>query len=237
MQQRKHINRMLGIAALAMLFGGSSVYAQSTGTTSAQGSGSSSAQAGSGSSSASAAAKGSNGSVSKADQRMMKNLAEANFAEIETGKLALQKSQNDQVKAYAQKMIDDHTQAQKELEQLAQQKGVTLPTETDMKHKAAAKALSALEGEKFDKMYMNQVGVRDHKNTHQLLTKAQKDAKDPDLKALAAKMTPTVDGHLTMAQEHTGKKGGSSSGSSGSSGSDKSGGSSASGSGSSSGSK
>lgn len=229
MQQRKHLNRMLGIAALAMLFGGSSVYAQSTGTTSAT-QGSSSAQTGTGSSSASSAAAGKgSSSVSKADQRMMKNLAEANFAEIETGKLALQKSQSDQVKAYAQKMIDDHTQAQKELEQLAQQKGVTLPTETDMKHKAAAKALSALEGEKFDKMYMNQVGVRDHKNTHQLLTKAQKDAKDPDLKALAAKMTPTVDGHLTMAQEHTGKKGGSS-GSSGSSSSDKSGGSSASGS-------
>ncbi|WP_151631919.1 DUF4142 domain-containing protein [Noviherbaspirillum aerium] len=224
MQQRKNLNRMLGIAALAMLFGGSSVYAQSTGATSAtQGSGSSSAQSSATGSSASASKGGSgsgnsssSSSVSKADQRMMKNLAEANFAEIETGKLALQKSQSDQVKAYAQKMIDDHTQAQKELEQLAQQKGVTLPTETDMKHKAAAKALSALEGEKFDKMYMNQVGVLDHKNTHRLLSKAQKDSKDPDLKALAAKMTPTVDAHLSSAQEHTGKKG-SSSGSSGSS--------------------
>jgi len=216
MQQRKNLNRMLGIAALAMLFGGSSVYAQSTGTTSpTQGSGSSAQSAGSTAGSSAGAAKGSgnSSSVSKADQRMMKNLAEANFAEIETGKLALQKSQNDQVKAYAQKMIDDHTQAQKELEQLAQQKGVTLPTETDMKHKAAAKALSALEGEKFDKMYMNQVGVLDHKNTHRLLSKAQKDSKDPDLKALAAKMTPTVDNHLTMAQDQTGKKGGSSGGS------------------------
>lgn len=218
MQQRKQLNRMLGIAALAMMFGGGSVYAQSTGTTSATGSGTSAAQSGSGTSanSSAGASKGSDSSVSKADQRMMKNLAEANFAEIETGKLALQKSQNDQVKAFAQKMIDDHTQAQKELEQLAQQKGVTLPTETDMKHKAAAKALSALEGEKFDKMYMNQVGVRDHKNTHQLLTKAQKDAKDPDLKALAAKTAPIVNNHLTMAQDQTGKKGGSS-GSSGNS--------------------
>lgn len=234
MQQRKQFNRMLGIAALAMLFGGSSVYAQSTGTTSAAGSGTTAAQSGSGTSanSSAGASKGSNGSVSKGDQRMMKNLAEANFAEIETGKLALQKSQNDQVKAYAQKMIDDHTQAQKELEQLAQQKGVTLPTETDMKHKAAAKALGALEGEKFDKMYMNQVGVMDHKNTHRLLSKAQKDAKDPDLKALAAKMTPTVDGHLTMAQEQTGKKGGSSGKTSANSASGSSGGSSSSGSGS-----
>jgi putative membrane protein len=231
MQQRKQLNRMLGIAALAMLFGGSSVHAQSTGTTSATGSGTTAAQSSSGTSanSSAGASKGSNGSVSKGDQRMMKNLAEANFAEIDTGKLALQKSQSDQVKTFAQKMIDDHTQAQKELEQLAQQKGVTLPTETDMKHKAAAKALSALEGEKFDKMYMNQVGVMDHKNTHRLLTKAQKDAKDPDLKALAAKLTPTVDGHLSMAQDQTGKKG-SSSGSSGKTSSNSASGSSSSGS-------
>lgn len=225
MQQRKNLNRMLGVAALAMMFGSASVYAQSTGTTSSGTAGSnsqSSAMSGSSGTGSSGASKGGNSSVAKADQKLMRNLAEANLAEIETGKLALQKSQNDQVKAFAQKMIDDHTQSQKELEQLAQQKGVTLPTETDMKHKTAAKALSALEGDKFDKMYMNQVGVRDHKNTHQLLSKAQKNAKDPDLKAMAEKTAPIVDNHLTMAQDQTGKKS-SSSGSSSAKGSSASG--------------
>ncbi|MFC7515402.1 DUF4142 domain-containing protein [Herbaspirillum sp. GCM10030257] len=225
MQQRKNLNRMLGVAALAMMFGSASVYAQSTGTTSsgtAGGNTQSGATSGSSGTGSSGASKGSSSSVAKADQKMMRDLAEANLAEIETGKLALEKSQNDQVKAFAQKMIDDHTQSQKELEQLAQQKGVTLPTETDMKHKAAAKALSALEGDKFDKMYMNQVGVRDHKNTHQLLTKAQKNAKDPDLKAMAEKTAPIVNNHLTMAQDQTGKKS-SSSGSSSAKGSSASG--------------
>jgi putative membrane protein len=234
MQQRKNLNRMLGVAALAMMFGSASVYAQSTGSTSS-GTAGSNTQSGamSGSSSAtgsSGASKGANSSVARADQKMMRDLAQANLAEIATGKLALEKSQNDQVKTFAQKMIDDHTQSQKELEQLAQQKGVTLPTEPDTKHKAAAKALSALEGDKFDKMYMSQAGVRDHKNTHQLLAKAQKNAKDADVKAMAEKTTPIVDNHLTMAQDQTGKK-------SSSSGSSSSRGSSASGSGSSSSSK
>jgi putative membrane protein len=232
MQHRKNLNRMLGVAALAMMFGSASVYAQSTGTTSSgttDGSAPSGAMSGSSGTSSQGASKGGNSSVAKADQKMMRDLAEANLAEIETGKMALEKSQNDQVKAFAQKMIDDHTQSQKELEQLAQQKGVTLPTETDMKHKAAAKALSALEGDKFDKMYMNQVGVRDHKNTHQLLSKAQKNAKDLDLKAMAAKTAPIVHNHLTMAQDQTGKKS-SSSGSSSAKGSSASGSDSASGS-------
>jgi len=221
MQQRKNLHRMLGVAALAMMFSGASVYAQNTGSTSTSGTtGTTSAQ--SGSSSATSASKSGSGAVAKADAKMMRDLAQANLAEIATGKLALEKSQNDQVKAFAQKMIDDHTKSQKQLEELAQQKGVTLPTEPDAKHKASAKMLSALEGDKFDKMYMNQVGVRDHKNTHQMLVKAEKKAKDQDLQNLAQSTAPIVENHLEMAQDQTGKKS-SSSGASGSKGSSASG--------------
>ncbi|HEY8605766.1 MAG TPA: DUF4142 domain-containing protein [Noviherbaspirillum sp.] len=208
----KKSHHLLSVAALALLFGATSVHAQSSaGTTPAGGGGATQSSAAKGDSAKS--------SLSKAEQNMMRDLAHANLSEIATGELALKQSQNDQVKAFAQKMIDDHTTAQKELEQLAQSKGVTLPTEPDAKHKAAMKALSVLEGEKFDKMYMAQGGVRDHKNTHQLLTKAQKSAKDPELQAHVKKVTPIVEQHLTMAQEQSGKKGsgGKSSGASGSS--------------------
>lgn len=230
----KKTNQLLSIAALALLFGSATVQAQSSGSASTGSTASSqSSGASSGASDKSGAGKSAGqSSLSKAEQKMMRDMAHANLSEIATGELALKQSQNDEVKAYAQKMIDDHTTAQKELEQLAQSKGVTLPTEPDAKHKAAMKAMSVLEGEKFDKMYMAQGGVRDHKNTHELLTKAQKSAKDPELQAHVKKVTPIVEQHLTMAQEQTGKKksssgssGGSSSGASGS-GSGSSGGSS-----------
>jgi len=206
MQQRKNFNRMAGIAALAILFGASSVHAQSTGASGSAGQGTgSSAQSGAKSGTPSgAASKEKNAgdqSLSKADQNLMRELAQANLAEIETGKIALSQSKNDQVRNFAQKMIDDHTQAQKDLEKLAQAKGVTLPTEPDRKHQAMAKKLSALEGDKFDKQYISQGGLTDHRNTHRLLERAQKRAADPELKALAEKMEPIVSQHLTMAQE------------------------------------
>jgi len=227
MQQRKYLNHMFGIAALAMLFGTVSVHAQTAGsqttdsqtTTGAQTSGGSSGAAGeraTGTAQPGAAAptadkdmagkaaagKDTGGKMlSKADQNMMREIAQANLAEIEAGKVALNQSKNDQVKSYAQRMIDDHMQAQKELEQLAQTKGVTLPTGPDNKHQAAIKKLSALEGDKFDKQYMAQGGISDHRNTHRLLERVQQRAGDPDLKALAAKMEPTVSQHLTMAQD------------------------------------
>jgi len=150
---------------------------------------------------AGASASGTGSMVARDDSKMMVNLAHANIAEIETGKMALEKSQNEQVKKFAQHMIDDHTAALKEIQTLAQARGVTLPDGTDLKHKTMAAALKVMTGNTFDSQYMKRAGVGDHQETIELLQKTQKNAKDPELKALATKMLPTVKAHLKMAQE------------------------------------
>lgn len=141
--------------------------------------------------------------LARNDLSMMTDLAQANIAEIETGKLALEKSRNDQVKKFAQEMIDDHTAALQQLQTLAQAKGVTLTGETDLQHKTRATAMRALSGDTFDSQYLKRVGVNDHQRTLQLLEKAQRSSTDPDLKAMAGKMIPTVQDHLQMAQQMT----------------------------------
>lgn len=140
-------------------------------------------------------------SLSRADQKMVKDMAMANLAEIEAGRMAQTKSQNEQVKNFAQQMIDDHTKALSEVQQLAQAKGVALPTELDRTHKRRADKLASLSGDAFDRAYMSQSGVADHKKTHGLLRQAQTRAKDPDVKALAARTMPIVDQHLNSAQQ------------------------------------
>jgi putative membrane protein len=139
--------------------------------------------------------------MSKADAKMLSDLAEANIAEIQTGKLALEKGKNEQARSFAQKMIDEHTAALKELQTLAQSKGVKLPEDTDLHHKAIATALKPLNGDTFDSQYVKRVGVDDHERTVALLQKVQKGAQDPELKAMAGKMLPTVQQHLQMAQK------------------------------------
>jgi putative membrane protein len=135
--------------------------------------------------------------LAKSDHRMLEQLARANMAEIEAGKIALQKSQNEEVKAFAKKMVDDHTKGLQEVHMVAQTKGVTLPSEVDAKHKAMAKKLNGLSGDAFDRAYLAQAGVSDHKKAHAMLQKVQMDAKDPDVKALAGKLEPTVAEHMT----------------------------------------
>jgi putative membrane protein len=186
---------LLPAAAFAMLFGATAVHAETdkgmTGTTSSQ----------SGKSMTGATTDNSTASVNKADQMMMRDLAYANLAEIEAAKIAQSKSQNEEVKSFAQKMIDDHTKAQQDLQQLAQSKNVTLPTTPDSRHQSATKKLNALSEPNFDRQYLAQGGLSDHKATHSLLQRIQTQASDADLKQLASRILPTVDQHLEMAQK------------------------------------
>jgi predicted outer membrane protein len=161
-----------------------------------------------GASAAGAAPMAAAGTLSKSDQKILESMAQANIDEVEAGKMAQTKSQNEQVKSFAQQMIDDHGKALADVQQLAQQKGVTLPTEPDAKHKAMAAKLDKMSGDAFDKAYMAQAGVADHKKVHAMLMKDEKSAKDPDVKAMAAKMAPAVEQHLKSAEQmHMAKSG------------------------------
>jgi putative membrane protein len=182
------------------------------GSDAASGANGTAAQGMSGQSSTGAAAAGQTAAsggakLSKADQKIVMDMARANMAEIEAGKLALSKSQDDKVKAFAQQMIDDHTKALTDVQTLAQEKGVTLPTDLDAKHKAMAAKLEKLTGAAFDKEYMKQAGVADHKKVYATLQKYHTSAKDPDVKVVAGKMLPTVEQHLKAAQSLASSKG------------------------------
>jgi putative membrane protein len=206
MNKQLVLKRMAACATLAMMFGGAMAQNATGSAATGSMSGNSSATAGAGASGASGTS-GSSSKVASGDQKMMRDIAYSNISEIAAGKLALEKSQSDDVKSYAQKMIDDHTKAQQELQTLADSKGVKLPTEPDAKHKALSKVMAGLKGEAFDKRYLKQGGLNDHENTHKLLTRVQDKAKDADLKAYAAKTITVVDQHLTLAQETAGKHG------------------------------
>jgi predicted outer membrane protein len=174
-------------------------------------SGQSSASGATGASGA-AGATASGAKLSKGDEGILKDMAMANMAEIEGGKLAQSKGQSAEVKAFGQQMIDDHSANLKEVQALAQARGVTLPTEPDSKHKAMAAKLEKMSGADFDKAYMKQAGVQDHKTVHSKLMAASKKAKDSEVKALVDKTEPVVAQHLKSAEQMPAAKPGTAAG-------------------------
>lgn len=141
------------------------------------------------------------GALGKTDRKAIMDMAMANMAEVEMGKMAQSKGTSEEVKAYGQQMIDDHGKALSEVQALAQAKGVTLPTALDAKHRKEADALDAMSGAAFDKAYMKRAGVRDHQTVHGKLTNIESSARDPDVKAMATKMKPVVQQHLNSARQ------------------------------------
>ena len=150
--------------------------------------------------------------LSKADNKAIMDMAMVNMAEVEMGKMAQSKSQNAEVKTFAQQMIDDHSKGLTEVQTVAQAKGITLPTELDAKHKSMAAKLAKLDGDKFDREYMKMGGTGGHKEALAMLNKNEKSAKDADVKGLATKMKPTVEQHLKAAQQMPAAKPGTTSG-------------------------
>jgi putative membrane protein len=145
--------------------------------------------------------------LSAGDQHILTELAQANVNEISAGKIAQDKAQSPDVKAFAQQMVDDHSKGLQAVQQVAQSKEVSLPSEPDSKHQAMAAKLNGMSGAAFDRAYLSQAGVHDHQAAHKALMQASKRAKDPDVKALVAQLQPTVDQHLSKVQQLAGAKG------------------------------
>jgi putative membrane protein len=146
--------------------------------------------------------------LSAADQAFAKEAAMGGLAEVDLGQLAASKASSPDVKQFGQRMVDDHGKANEELKSWAAQKNVTLPTELDAKHKAEHAKLEKLSGDAFDRAYMTAM-VADHNKDVADFQRESKSAKDPELKAWAAKTLPTLQDHQKSAKEISAKVKGS----------------------------
>jgi len=145
-------------------------------------------------------------SVQKTDQDFMKKAAEGGMAEVSLGQLAAKQGSSDDVKQFGQRMVDDHSKANRELMDLASQKGVTLPTEPSAQHKAEMARMEKLSGANFDREYMRAM-VKDHDKDVAEFDKQSRAGHDPDVKAWAGKTLPTLQEHQKMAHDIAGKVG------------------------------
>lgn len=146
------------------------------------------------------AQKNAAGGVTAADRTFVMEAARGGMAEVEMGKLAVEKAASPDVKQFGQRMVDDHSKANDELKSWAAQKNVTLPAEMGAKEKAGQARLAKLSGAAFDRAYMTDM-VADHNKDVAAFRHASKMAGDADLKAWAAKTLPTLEEHQKMAKE------------------------------------
>ncbi|MBP7606202.1 MAG: DUF4142 domain-containing protein [Giesbergeria sp.] len=140
-----------------------------------------------------------NAAVAKADRDFMHKAAGAGLYEVEVSRLATERAQNADVRAFAEKMVNDHTDANQELAALAKARGVDLPQKMPDDKRKVIERLQ--KSNNFDRDYVDTVGLKDHKADIALFDKAHRTAKDQELKTWAGEKLPTLQTHLKFAQE------------------------------------
>lgn len=130
----------------------------------------------------------------------------ANQDEIQTSRIALDRSRNDAVRAFAQMMIDQHTGVESQMQQLLSRKGMT-PMDNQLSTRMKANlavtlpALQARSGADFDMNYM-QHQVDAHTLTLNALDSALiPQAQDAELRMMLTNtVRPAVAMHLERAR-------------------------------------
>ncbi|QVW25776.1 DUF4142 domain-containing protein [Pseudomonas hormoni] len=131
--------------------------------------------------------------------------AAGGIAEIETSRLALEKSASADIKAFANMMITDHSKANDELATIAKKHDIEVPDTTTLVKQAKEKILD-MRDESFDAAYANNQ-VKAHEDTIELFKKEANTVTDDkvkgatELKGFAQKMLPGLEKHLDAAKK------------------------------------
>jgi len=134
------------------------------------------------------------------DKKFVTDAALGGMAEVELGKLATQKASSDGVKQFGQKMVDDHSKANDQLKEIASKESITIPDSLDSKHQSRIEKLSKLSGPDFDKAYIKDQ-VKDHKKDVSEFKSEAENGSNPNIKQFASTTLPTLQEHLSMAQD------------------------------------
>ncbi len=136
-----------------------------------------------------------------AEKAFVTKALEGGDAEVQLGQLAQQKSQSNDVKQFAQKMVSDHTQmADKWFKPVAQQLGVSEPKGPSKKDKKEIAKLQGMSGEDFDREYITMM-VKDHQQDLKDFKDEAQVAQDPSLKQVAEQGSNIISQHLQLIEQ------------------------------------
>lgn len=132
----------------------------------------------------------------------VKKASAANQFEIQSSQLALETSHNDAIDKFAQRMVDDHTEAAGNLGNALDNSKlkVTPEDDVDAKHKLLLGKLDVESGATFDRDYIG-MQLKAHKEAVALFSDYAANGRDPALKKFAQDTLPTLKSHLKHVEQ------------------------------------
>lgn len=128
--------------------------------------------------------------------------AASNRFEIESSGMALQQDISSEVQEFAQRMIEDHTQAGQTLQDILGEEELGL----DEEHAVKLTSLQEASPEEFEQLYVD-MQVKAHEQAAALFEGFAENGDNPELQAFAEQTLPTLREHKDMIDEIAGNPG------------------------------
>lgn len=138
-------------------------------------------------------------------QDFVNKAAAGGMFEVDSSKVAEAKVQDQSIKDFAHKMIDDHGAANAKLETIAGEQKLTVPKELDAKHKGDVDTLQNGK-DPIDAPYV-QMQRDAHTDAVTLFESYAKDGDNAELKTFAQQTVPTLKMHQEMIEKIASKMG------------------------------
>jgi len=134
------------------------------------------------------------------EQRFLYTSYQCNLFETQLSKMVAQKADRDEIKEFARKLSDEHTQANQQIRQVAQRKNVQLPQDVSEWQQAKLQHASRVPTDMLSRLFVfHQVGMHNSEILEHRW--AANHIKDQDVKMLATQMLPDLQTHLRQAEQ------------------------------------
>lgn len=137
------------------------------------------------------------------DEMFVRKAASGGMHEVELGQVVSTRVKSADVKAFAERMVTDHTKANQKLKAAAETAGIAVPEKMTEKQQKELARFKDLKGGELDREYIAHM-VKDHEEDVALFREASQRAKNTELKKFASDTLPTLQEHLKVAKQlHT----------------------------------
>ncbi len=139
---------------------------------------------------------------------ILSQMHETNLTEIALGKIAEQKAASSEVRAYADQLVQDHTNVDRMVVEMAQESGTNLKNGAEAhqairhesaREKALERKLKSAQGAEFDRLFLQETSA-EHDKLISKLQQDKQDTSDEELETLIEKVIPVLEQHRELAQ-------------------------------------
>ncbi len=134
------------------------------------------------------------------DARFLQAASGAGMFEVQAAELAGKRAKDAQVRAFAAKMLEQHSAVNKELKALAAAKNVSLPGQPAEPERATLQELRDRTGAAFDQLYIQKAAVDAHVTANRLFETAAKESQDAQVRDFAVRTLPMLSDHYSMSR-------------------------------------